>query len=80
MLIKDELRGKSGWSSTLPIHSSDDLMVFVVYLLDSAKDATFVDQIQRRDFCVLNSLIKVTLMSKYKTSDKLEQRRTSKYK
>ena len=45
ILIKDELRGKELMVKHVAIQSSDDLMVFVCNLLDSAKDATFVDQI-----------------------------------
>ena len=45
ILIKDELRGKERVVKHVAIQSNDDLMVFVCNLLDSAKDATFVDQI-----------------------------------
>jgi len=45
ILIKDELRGKERMVKHVAIQSNDDLMVFVCNLLDSAKDATFVDQI-----------------------------------
>jgi hypothetical protein len=56
------------------IQSSDDLMVFVCNLLDSAKDATFVDQIHE-------GILRFELSNKSNTnvkiqnSEKLEQRR-----
>ena len=74
ILIKDELRGKERMVKHVAIQSSDDLMVFVWNLLDSAKDATFVDQIHE-------GILRFELSNKSNTnvkiqnSEKLEQRR-----
>lgn len=74
ILIKDELRGKERMVKHVSIQSSDDLMVFVCNLLDSAKNATFVDQIHE-------GILRFELSDKSNTnvkiqnSDKLEQKR-----
>jgi hypothetical protein len=73
-LIKDELRGKERMVKHVSIQSSDDLMVFVCNLLDSAKDANFVDQLHE-------GILRFELSNKSNTnvkiqnSEKLEQRR-----
>lgn len=74
ILIKDELRGKERMVKHVAIQSNDDLMVFVCNLLDSARDATFVDQIHE-------GILRFELSDKNNTnvkiqnSDKLEQKR-----
>ena len=74
MLIKDELRGRGQMVKQVAIHSNDELMIFVRDLLDSAKEAAFVEQINE-------GTLRFELIDKSNTNieihnnEKLEQRR-----
>lgn len=74
MLIKDELRGRGQMVKQVAIHSNDELMIFVRDLLDSAKEATFVDQINEGTLR-FELIDKSNTNTEIQNNEKLEQRR-----
>ena len=74
MLIKDELRGRGQMVKQVAIHSNDELMLFVRDLLDSAKEAAFVDQINEGTLR-FELIDKSNTNTEIQNNEKLEQRR-----
>ena len=74
MLIKDELRGRGQMVKHVAIHSNDELMIFVRDLLDSAKEAAFVEQINEGTLR-FELIDKSRLNTEIQNHEKLEQRR-----
>ena len=74
MLIKDELRGRGQMVKQVAIHSNDELMIFVRDLLDSAKEAAFVEQINEGTLR-FELIDKSNMNTEIQNNEKLEQRR-----
>ncbi|MDG1763962.1 MAG: hypothetical protein P8H46_02085 [Paracoccaceae bacterium] len=74
MLIKDELRGRGQMVKQVAIHSNDELMIFVRDLLDSAKEAAFVEQINEGTLR-FELIDKSNTNTEIQNNEKLEQRR-----
>ena len=74
MLIKDELRGRGQMVKHVAIHSNDELMIFVRDLLDSAKEAAFVEQINEGTLR-FELIDKSNTNTEIQNNEKLEQRR-----
>ena len=74
MLIKDELRGRGQMVKQVTIHSNDELMIFVRDLLDSAKEAAFVEQINEGTLR-FELIDKSNMNIEIQNNEKLEQRR-----
>ena len=74
MLIKDELRGRGQMVKQVAIHSNDELMIFVRDLLDSAKEAAFVEQINEGTLR-FELIDKSSMNTEIQNNEKLEQRR-----
>ena len=74
MLIKDELRGRGRMVKQVAIHSNDELMIFVRDLLDSAKEAAFVEQINEGTLR-FELIDKSNMNTEIQNNEKLEQRR-----
>lgn len=74
MLIKDELRGRGQMVKQVAIHSNDELMIFVRDLLDSAKEAAFVKQINEGTLR-FELIDKSNMNTEIQKNEKLEQRR-----
>ena len=74
MLIKDELRGRGQMVKQVAIHSNDELMIFVRDLLDSAKEAAFVEQINEGTLR-FELIEKSNMNTEIQNNEKLEQRR-----
>jgi hypothetical protein len=74
MLIKDELRGRGQMVKHVAIHSNDELMIFVRDLLDSAKEAAFVEQINEGTLR-FELIDKSNMNIEIQNNEKLEQRR-----
>ena len=74
MLIKDKLRGRGQMVKQVAIHSNDELMIFVRDLLDSAKEAAFVEQINEGTLR-FELIDKSNMNTEIQNNEKLEQRR-----